>query len=66
MYLIYSGNDGGLPEMGTHLGRAASSLRGSPQFKLDIVEGADHTFTPLWAQRRLMDLLTQHLMRLYG
>ena len=66
VYLIYSGNDGGLPEMGTHLGRAASSLRGSPQFKLDIVEGADHTFTPLWAQRRLMDLLTQHLMRLYG
>ncbi len=66
VYLLYSGNDGGLPEMGTQLGRGASSVRKSPHFKLEIVDGADHTFTPLWAQRRLLDLLTQHLMRLYG
>jgi len=66
VFLLYSANDGGLAEMGTQLGRHASSLRKSPHFRLEIVDGADHTFTPLWAQRRLLDLLTQHFLRLYG
>lgn len=65
-FLLYSANDGGLNEMETQLGQNAAALGKHSHFKLQIVEGADHTFTPLWAQRRLLDLLTQHLMRLYG
>lgn len=66
IFLLYSAHDGGLPEMGTQLGRHASSLRKFENFKFECVDGADHTFTPIWAQRRLLDLLTQHLMRFYG
>lgn len=66
VYLIYSANDGGINEMETYLGPNAASVRNKPGFKLQIVDGADHTFTPLWAQRRLLDLLTQHLLRQYG
>lgn len=66
VFLLYSASDGGLPEMGTQLGRHASSMRKFENFKFECVDGADHTFTPLWAQRRLLDMLTQHLMRLYG
>lgn len=66
VFLIYSAADGGINEMETHLGPDAAALRKHARFKLQIVEGADHTFTPLWAQRRLLDLLTQHLIRLYG
>ena len=66
VFLLFSANDGGLSEMGTQLGRHASSMRKFENFKFECVDGADHTFTPIWAQRRLLDLLTQHLMRLYG
>lgn len=66
VFLVFSASDGGLDEVETHLGPGARRLAGSPHFKLQIVDGADHTFTPLWAQRRLCDLLTQHVMRLYG
>jgi len=66
VFLLYSAHDGGLPEMGTQLGRHAASLRKFERFRFECVDGADHTFTPIWAQRRLLDLLTQHLMRLHG
>lgn len=66
VFMVYSANDGGRNEMETHLGTNAARLRRDPHFKLQIVEGADHTFTPLWAQRQLADLLSQHVMRLYG
>ncbi len=65
-FLVYSAADGGLNEMEAHLGRDASALRNYANFNLQIVDGADHTFTPLWAQRRLLDLITQHMIRLYG
>lgn len=64
--LIYSADDGGLNEMEAHLGANASALRTHDNFSIKIVDGADHTFTPLWAQRRLFDLVTQHIVRLYG
>ncbi|MES2186694.1 MAG: alpha/beta fold hydrolase [Pseudomonadota bacterium] len=66
VFLIFSANDGGLDEVQTHLGQNAAKLRKMEHFKFQIVDGADHTFTPLWAQRRLSDLLAQHVMRLYG
>ena len=66
VFLVFSANDGGLDEVETHLGPNAARLRKHEHFKFQIVDGADHTFTPLWAQRRLSDLLAQHVMRLYG
>lgn len=64
--MLFSANDGGLDEVETHLGESAARLRGLEHFGFQVVEGADHTFTPMWAQRRLSDLLTQHVLRAYG
>ena len=66
VFLLYSANDGGLNELETQLGENAKSLQKHSRFKFQIVDGADHTFTPLWAQRRLLDLVSQHVIRLYG
>lgn len=66
VFLIYSGNDGGLNELEAQLGENGKALKKHTRFKFQIVEGADHTFTPLWAQRRLLDLVSQHVIRLYG
>ena len=66
VFMVFSANDGGLDEVETHLGEKASHLRKYDHFSFEVVEGADHTFTPIWAQRRLGDLLTQHVLRVYG
>jgi hypothetical protein len=34
--------------------------------RLEVVRGADHTFTPLWSQRHLVTLLVDHLSARYG
>lgn len=66
VFMVFSANDGGLDEVETHLGENAVRLRRAEHFRFQVVEGADHTFTPMWAQRRLCELLTQHVLHAYG
>ncbi len=55
--LIFSFNDGGLDMIETHLGRGARAMRGRKNFRLEIVDEADHTFTPLESQATLHKLI---------
>ena len=57
--LVFSANDGGLDMIEQHLGNRASNMRGHDKFQLEIVEGADHTFTQRDAQDRLSALVTR-------
>ena len=66
VFLLFSANDGGLDEVETHLGANASRLRRQKNFRFEVVEGADHTFTPIWAQRKLGDLLVEHVSGVTG
>ncbi len=66
VYFIFSADDGGLDEIETHLGPGGRRMRKHTNFRLEIVPGADHTFTPRWAQRHLAGLVEQHVTRLYG
>ncbi len=64
-YLVFCSSDPGLDNIQAHLGRGLRRL-GPPgpqdgKVAMDIIEGPDHTFTPLWSHARLMDLLTRHL-----
>jgi hypothetical protein len=36
-----------------------------PGFRREDIPGTDHTFTAVWAQRRVADLLTDHLTARY-
>lgn len=55
--LIFGANDGGLDKMETHLGPDAKKVAKYPNFRLEIVEGSDHTFTPVWSQGWLENLV---------
>jgi pimeloyl-ACP methyl ester carboxylesterase len=59
--LVFSSNDGGLDMIEEHLGEGASSMRDNANFRLEIVEGADHTFTQIRAQEHLGTLVTRFL-----
>ena len=36
-------------------------MQHDPHFRFEILEGTDHTFSPRWAQEKLLSLLTRHL-----
>lgn len=55
--MVYCGDDPGLDYIRTRLGRHVDRLRRTPGFDMAIVDGPDHTFTPLWAQELLTTLL---------
>lgn len=57
--LVFSSNDGGLDMIEKHLGRNARKMKARDNFRLAIVEGADHTFTPIDARRELHQLVTR-------
>jgi pimeloyl-ACP methyl ester carboxylesterase len=61
--LVFSANDGGLDVIEKHLGHHARRMRGRKNFELEIVEGADHTFTPIDSQYRLEELVTSYMTR---
>ena len=61
--LVFGANDGGLDVIEKHLGHNARRMRGRRNFELKIVEGADHTFTPLESQQRLEEIVTGYMTR---
>lgn len=63
IYLIYSQEDPGLDEFALQLGKEATRLQYYRNFKLELIDGPDHTFTPLWSQKRVEDLIATYLMR---
>ena len=64
VFLLFSDNDSGLDEIETHLGAGAVNLRGQKHFRFEVMQGADHTLTPLWAQHRLGELLVEQVAHL--
>jgi hypothetical protein len=59
--LVSSFNDGGLDMISSYLGTNARKMRGRKEFSLEVVDGADHTFSSLDAQRMLSDIITRYL-----
>jgi predicted alpha/beta hydrolase len=57
--------DPGLDYVDTHFAPGMRALARLPGFLRATVRGADHTFTSLWSQRRVADLVTEHLTRRY-
>jgi pimeloyl-ACP methyl ester carboxylesterase len=61
--MVFSFSDGGLDHMEEHLGPGARKMRAHRSFHLEILDGADHTFTPIPSQVALHDLLVSHLSK---
>lgn len=59
--LVFSEGDPGLDQLRLQAARQVKRLVRHPRFRLWTLAGADHTFTPLDAQRRLRALLASYL-----
>ncbi|MBX3231168.1 MAG: alpha/beta hydrolase [Labilithrix sp.] len=64
--MIFGANDGGLDLMESHFGSGAKKLASYRGFHLEIIEGSDHTFTPLWSQTWLEKLVVSSIERWRG
>jgi dienelactone hydrolase len=59
--LIVSRNDPGVAYVDAHASSEMRALTGVRGFQRFDIDGADHSFTPIAAQKRVSDLLTEHL-----
>ena len=59
--LVYSGNDGGIDVIESHLGAGGGRMRRRKNFRFQIIDGADHTITPLPSQAELERILTGYM-----
>lgn len=60
--LVYSDNDPDLAELERYMGPEGQRARAMPGVTKRLIEGADHTFTPSEARRRLRETLHAFLM----
>jgi pimeloyl-ACP methyl ester carboxylesterase len=58
---VFARTDPGLPLLLGQAGSVVDRLRRKRALKIEMIEGADHTFTQHWTRRRLMDVLSRSL-----
>jgi alpha-beta hydrolase superfamily lysophospholipase len=63
--LVYSGNDGGIDVIESHLGAGCRRMRRRKNFRFEIIDGADHTITPLASQEQLERMLAGYLCSIF-
>ncbi len=63
--LIVSRNDPGVAYVDAHASTGMSALGSLSGFQRVDLDGADHSFTPVTTQKRVSDLLTEHLAGRY-
>lgn len=59
--LVFSFEDGGLDMIEAHLGRNVRKMAKRENFHFEIVDGADHTFTPIASQAALHGIVTRYV-----
>ncbi len=59
--LVFSFDDGGLDMIEQHLGRNVRKMASRKNFHFEIVDGADHTFTPIDSQHALHGIVTRYV-----
>lgn len=62
-FLLCSEDDPGLLYLLKYFGPELATLDGTANYRKDIVKGTDHTFTPIWSQDALSDMLAEHLAK---
>ena len=61
LLFVFSSSDPGQTLLREQGGFAVARLVRQGDLKIEIIEGADHTFTPHWARSELLSVLTAHL-----
>jgi alpha-beta hydrolase superfamily lysophospholipase len=66
VFMLFSARNPGLDHIDLHARRQVRRLAGRPNFQIEVIEGPDHTFTPLWSQERLLDMVSVRLAERHG
>jgi pimeloyl-ACP methyl ester carboxylesterase len=61
--VIMAEDDDGRDYLDLHLGARGALLRGDPNFRMELVPDADHTFSSTASQQRVIELVREHLER---
>lgn len=64
--LVYSASDEGLDYIEAHLGKDGKAMRRFGEFEIQVIDGPDHTFAPVWSQQRVSEILCEHLEERFG
>ncbi len=63
LLFVFGSEEYGRDYLNLHAREAIKKLSQRGNFKIEIIQDTDHTFTPLQAQSALSDVLTNHLMK---
>jgi alpha-beta hydrolase superfamily lysophospholipase len=64
--LVFSEGDPGIDNLNEKVGASLRDLLRRPSFRIATIDGADHSFTPLWAQAELDEVILSHVDRRIG
>jgi pimeloyl-ACP methyl ester carboxylesterase len=56
--LVFNGHEPALDDLNERLGALRRRLDASGRFRLEIVDGADHVFVPVWSQDHVIDVVS--------
>ncbi len=62
MFMVFCAGDPGIELLNTQAASTVRKLRSAHNFRLQQIDGPDHTFTPIWAHELLLASLTSHLL----
>jgi len=62
VFLVVAPHDPGIDYVDANFASGMRALGMVPGFERATIDGTDHTFTALWAQRRVAELITEHLV----
>jgi len=65
-FLLVTEHDPGVDYVDANYGRGMKGLSSVRGFRRTDIKGTDHTFTALWAQQRVSDMITDHFRRRYA
>jgi pimeloyl-ACP methyl ester carboxylesterase len=66
IFMIFDSAEGGIDLMEEHLGKRGRLMHKRKNFRIEFIDQADHTFTPIWAQSYLCDLVGDHWVKRFG
>ena len=66
IFMIFDSSEGGIDLMEEHLGKGARLMIKRKKFRIEFIDQADHTFTPIWAQSYVCDLIGEHWAQRFG
>ena len=66
MHFVFAAGDPGFDLLRIQGGSMFPSLKRRRELTVDVIDGPDHTFTPVWSHPILLDRLTDLVRRVAG